>query len=38
MLIGDEDIEFAVSKQKQLKLMTMILALNTRLRFRPAFM
>ena len=30
MLIGDEDIEFCVSKQKQL-LMAMILALNTRL-------
>ena len=38
ILIVDEDVEFAISKQKQLKLKTVRLALNVRLRFRPAFL
>ena len=35
LLIVDEDIEFAISKQK---LKTMLLALNVKLVFSPAFL
>ena len=38
MLIIGEDIEFVVSKKKQLKLKTVMLTLNVKLRFILVFL
>ena len=38
MLIVDEDVELAVSKQNQLMLKTVLLALNVKLRIRSVFL